>query len=256
MVEATVRAGLLNQEEVTRRAIALAELGNKSSNIRTTLTYVGVSEEMIAIALEEIKSRKVKRKSPLPLALAVMIIVIVGCLVGAALYLPKINPWALIGPLVTPLNALNSSENKVTPTPVSAGIGLPTDGSQYFSVIWNLTGDYSEKASQIDSLIPPADLETVNAQIVESLHQTGSLETAYKKCQTVYDQQKCYEAQAEGDPFCVTKAAECSGANLSFLQEQTKLYSLWLGTACKAFEEYYSKNKVEFPFPQGNCNYP
>lgn len=253
--EDTVPAGSLNQEEVNRRALGLAALGNEPARIRSALASSGSPEEMISIALEEVKSKKPKRKSPLPLALAVTIIVIVGCLSAVAIYLPKFNLSALIGPIFSSLPIYSASKNN-TPTPVLVGNGLPADGNRYFNVIWNLTGNYSEKAMQVASSTPPVILEEVHNQLMDSFQQTGKLELEYQKCQDEYNAQNCYQAQANGDAFCEAKAAECSKENLLFLQEQTKLYSLWLGTACQSFEDYYSTNNVEFPFPQGKCNYP
>jgi hypothetical protein len=252
----TIQAIVLNQEEVNRRAIGLAALGNRPASIRSTLTGSGISAEMVTIALEEVKSRKIKRKSPLPLALAVTIIVVVGCLSAAAIYLPKFNLRALIGPITNPLAAPHSSQQAETTASISAGTGLPADGTRYFNVVWNLTGSFNDKADQIGFVVPPNDLAQVHMQLVESFHQTGSLEVDYQKCLAEYDLQKCYETQTMDSTVCKDKSAECSKANLLFLEEKTKLYNLWLGTACKSFEDYYSKNNVVFPFPPGNCNYP
>ncbi len=145
----------LNQEEVIRRAIGLAELGNKPASIRSTLIGSGISDELVTIALEEVKSRKIKRKSPLPLVLAVTIIVVVGCLSGAAIYLPKVNIMALIGPITSSLNVFNSPRTNAKSTPISAGAGLPAEGAQYFNAIWNLTGSL-QRESKSDRFRSPS----------------------------------------------------------------------------------------------------
>ena len=53
-----------NQEEVTRRAIGLAELGNDPVRIRSTLARSSISEEMIQTALDEIRTIKEKKSPP------------------------------------------------------------------------------------------------------------------------------------------------------------------------------------------------
>ena len=211
---------------------------------------------MILIALEEVRSRKQKKKSPVALVLIIMIIFVVGCLVVAAIFLPKFNLRSLIGLINAPMGSSDPSRNPVTPAPISAGVGLPPDGGQYFNVMWNLTGSYQEKANQMSSIIPPADLGNIHSQLIDNFNQTGYLELIYQRCKAEYDQQNCAEIQNMGNAFCKEKNMECSKDNLLFLEGQTKLYALWLGRACEFFEDYYSKNGVGFPFPDGNCAYP
>lgn len=244
-----------DQAEVNKRVLGLAELGNRPDRIKSTLSKAGIPDEMVDIALDDLKTHQVKRKSPLPLALAITIIVIVGCLSAVAIYLPKFNLRSLTGFVNMPVNPFDKNQSG-SGTPVPPGAGLPADGYRYFNTIWNLTGQYSDKTNQIASLIPPVGLESVHAQLITSFGQVSQLESTYQKCLSDFNQLNCSDTQVLDNGICKDKAAECSAENLSFLQEQTLLYTYWLGTACKSFEDYYSTNKVEFPFPSGECKYP
>ena len=122
--------------------------------------------------------------------------------------------------------------------------------------MWNLNGSYQEKANQMSSITPPAGLGDIHSQLIDSFNRAGYLELVYQKCRVEFDQQNCSEFQNMGNAFCKDKNMECSKDNLLFLEEQTKLYALWLGKACESFEDYYSRNNVGFPFPDGNCAYP
>ena len=184
------------------------------------------------------------------------IIIVAGCLVAAAVYLPKFNFRPLIGLINSPMNTLDASRKPVTPEPISPGVGLTPEGTQYFNVMWNLTGSYQEKANQMSSITPPSGLENIHSQLIDKFNQTGYLELVYQRCRAEFDQQNCAEVKNIGNTFCKDKNLECSKDNLLFLEQQTKLYSLWLGTACETFGEYYSTYSVPFPFADGNCAYP
>jgi len=246
----------LSQEEVDRRAFGLAELGNSISKIRAVLSGSGIPEKQVSTALEEIKTKKVKRKSPLPLVLAVTILVVVGCLSAAAIYLPRINLLSLVGPFTPELTAVAFPQRNITTTPVPSGSGLPAASSQYFNVLWNLSGNYTQKGSQVNSVTAPSELNFIQMQLVERFSKAGKMESTYLKCQAEYNANNCSETPVLDTPYCNTKSGECSKANLRFLQEQTVLYDYWLVTACKTFEEYYLKNNAVFPFSPGTCKFP
>jgi hypothetical protein len=246
----------LSQDEVERRAIALAELGNSTSEIKTVLSGSGIPDNQVSSALNEVATRKVKRKSPLPLALAVTILVITACLGAAAIYLPRINLLSLVAPFSPQLTAVAYPQRNNETTPIPSGSGLPAAGTQYFNVIWNLSGNYSQKGSQANSVASPSELNFINMQLVERFSKTGILESTYLKCQSEYDAKKCSETPALDTAYCKEKSGECTRANMQFIQEQTGLYDYWLVTACKAFEDYYSKNNAAFPFSPGTCKYP
>jgi hypothetical protein len=246
----------LSLEEVERRAIALADLGNSTSTIKTVLSGSGIPDSQVSTALDEIETNKVKKKSPLPLALAVTILVITACLSAAAIYLPKINLLSLVAPFSPELTAVAFPQRKVETTPISAGNGLSAASSQYFNVIWNLSGNYMQKGSQINSVTAPSELNFIQMQLVERFSKVGVLESGYHKCLAEYNEKKCSETPALGTDYCKIKSGECTRSNMQFIQEQTALYDYWLGTACKTFEEYYLKNNAGFPFSQGSCKYP
>jgi hypothetical protein len=246
----------LTQEEVERRAFALAELGNSASTIKTVLSGSGIPESQVSTALDEITTKRVKKKSPLPLALAVTILVITACLSAAAIYLPKINLLSLVAPFSPELTAVAYPQRNIKITPIPSGSGLPANGAHYFDVIWNLTGNYTEKGSQVNSVIAPSELNFIQMQLVERFSKAGILESAYLQCQSEYDEKKCSETPALDTDYCKVKSGECTRANVQFIREQTTLYDYWLVTACKTFEEYYSKNNATFPFPPGTCKYP
>jgi hypothetical protein len=88
----------LSLEEVEQRALALAELGNSSSKIKSALSSSGIPDSQVSTVVEGIETKKIKKKSPLPLALAVTILIITACLSAAALYLPRINLLSLVAP--------------------------------------------------------------------------------------------------------------------------------------------------------------
>ncbi len=246
----------LNQEDINRRAIGLAELGNSTGKLRLVLASAGIPEEQIDVALAEVKSRKIKRKSPLPLALAITLIVVVGCLAAAAMYLPKFNPRTVVGQFSPELTAASFPKKQITTTPIPAGAGLSGGVSSYFYTIWNLQGNYNQKLSQIISSNPPVELQPVHDQLIESFLKTGASEAVYTNCLSEYNQNKCNESKIADTPFCRDKAGECSRDNFQYLQEQTILYDYWLGTACNAFDEYYQQNNASFPFTNSNCKYP
>jgi len=247
---------ILSQDEVERRAIALAELGNSTSEIKTVLSGSGIPESQVSSALNEVATRKVKKKSPLPLALAITVLVVTACLGAAAIYLPRINLLSLVAPFSPQLTAVAYPQRNVKTTPIPSGSGLPDDGAQYFNVIWNLTGNYTQKGSQINSVNPPSELKFIQMQLVERFSNAGKMESVYQKCLAEYNAKKCSETPALDTDYCKTKSGECTRSNMQFIQEQTALYDYWLVTACKSFEEYYSKNNAVFPFSPGTCKYP
>lgn len=247
---------ILSQDEVERRAIALAELGNSTSEIKTVLSGSGIPDSQVSSALNEVATRKVKKKSPLPLALAVTIIVITACLGAAAIYLPRINLLSLVAPFSPQLTAVAYPQRNVQTTPIPSGTGLPDGGAQYFNVIWNLSGNYSQKGSQVNSVTAPSELNFIQMQLVERFSNAGKMESVYQKCLAEYNANKCSETPALDTDYCKTKSGECTRSNMQFIQEQTALYDYWLGTACKTFEEYYLKNNATFPFSQVTCKYP
>jgi hypothetical protein len=246
----------LSLEEVERRALALAELGNSPSKIKTVLSGSGIPESQVSTALEEINTLKFKKKSPLPLALAAIILVIVGCLSAAAIYLPRINLLSLVAPFSPELTAVAFPQRNIKTTPIPSGTGLPQTGSQYFNVIWNLSGDFTQKGSQLNSVTAPSELNFIQMQLVERFSNVGKMESTYQKCLAEYDEKKCSETPEMETSYCKTKSGECTKDNIQFLQEQTSLYDYWLGTACKTFEDYYLKNNATFPFTPGTCKYP
>ncbi len=246
----------LSLEEVERRALALAELGNSSTKIKSALSSSGIPDSQVSTVVEGIETKKIKKKSPLPLALAVTILIITACLSAAAIYLPRINLLSLVAPFSPELTAVAFPQRNNKTTPIPSGSGLPAAGSQYFNVIWNLSGDYTQKGSQINSVTAPSELNFIQMQLVERFSQVGETKSAYQKCLAEYDENNCAESPALDSPYCKTKSGECTRANMQFLQEQTSLFDYWLVTACKTFEEYYSINNAVFPFSPGTCKYP
>ncbi len=245
-----------SQEEVERRALALAELGNSSTKIKSVLSNSGIPDSQVSTAVEGIETKKIKKKSPLPLALAITILIITACLSAAAIYLPRINLLSLVAPFSPELTAVAFPQRNNKTTPIPSGSGLPAAGSQYFNVIWNLSGNYSQKGSQINSVTAPSELGFIQMQLVERFSKVGETESTYQKCLAEYDTNNCAESPAMDSPYCKTKSGECTRANMQFLQEQTSLFDYWLVTACKTFEEYYMKNNAVFPFSPGSCKYP
>ena len=116
---------ILSQDEVERRAIALAELGNSTSEIKTVLSGSGIPDSQVSSALNEVATRKVKKKSPLPLALAITVLVVTACLGAAAIYLPRINLLSLVAPFSPQLTAVAYPQRNVKTTPIPSGSGLP-----------------------------------------------------------------------------------------------------------------------------------
>lgn len=246
----------LDQGEISHRVFGLAELGEDPAKIKTILRNSGIPEENVNIALEQLKSKKIKRKSPLPLAMAITILVIVGCLAGVAIYLPRVNIWSIIGPFTPTLTAVAFPQREVTSTAIPPGKGLPARSSTYFNVVWNLSGSYLQKSSQLNSVTPPAELASIHNQAMEKFSSTGFLESSYLNCMAEYDQNLCAETSSGNSSFCKDISAECSRANFNFLQEQAKLYDFWLGPACRSFSEYYSLQNAQFPFADAKCKYP
>jgi hypothetical protein len=246
----------LDQADINKRAIGLAELGNSTGKLRLVLANAGIPEDKIEVALAEVKSRKIKKKSPLPLAMAITLIVVVGCLAAAAMYLPRVNLWSLVGPFTPELTAISFPSKRITTTPIPAGVGLTDGVGNYFYTLWNLDGTYSQKLSLIISLNPPVELQPIHSLLVEKFSKAGVTEMEYSSCLAEYNQNRCNENNEADTPYCREKAGICSRANFQFIQEQTLLYDYWLGTACKAFEAYYIQNNVTFPFIDGNCKYP
>jgi hypothetical protein len=246
----------LSLEEVERRALALSELGNSSSTIKSVLSSSGIPDSQVSTVVEEIESKKTKKKSPLPLALAVTILVITACLGAAAIYLPRINLLSLVAPFSPQLTAVAYPQRNLKTTSIPSGSGLPVAGTQYFNVIWNLSGNYTQKGSQLNSVTAPSELNFIQMQLVERFSQVGKTESEYQKCLAEYDANNCSETPALDTPFCKTKSGECTKVNMQFLKEQTSLFDYWLVTACKNFEEYYLNNNAIFPFTLGTCKYP
>ena len=131
----------LDQEDINKRAIGLAELGNSTGKLRLVLANAGIPEDKIEVALAELKSRKIKKKSPLPLAMAITLIVVVGCLAAAAMYLPRFNLLTLVGQFSPELTAVSFPSKRITTTPIPAGAGLSGGGGNYFYTLWNLEGN-------------------------------------------------------------------------------------------------------------------
>ena len=247
---------VLDQGEVTHRTISLDELGNTPAKIRTTLLDSGIPEERIETALVQLRTKKIKRKSPLPLAMAITILVIIGCLAGVAVYLPRVNIWSILGPFTPTLTAVAFPQREVIGTAVPPGSGLPGEASGYFNVVWNLKGNYLQKSSQLNAVTPPQELVIIHQQAIEKFSSTGFLESAYMNCMVEYDHNLCSETQSGNSSFCKDIRAECSRANISFLQDQAKLFDFWLGPACESFNDYYLLQGAAFPFTEGNCKYP
>ena len=252
----------LSQEDINSRAAGFASLGNSPAEIRTILTKIKAKPEQIEIALTQLSKNDKAKPKNYPRTIIYVLIILVLCLGAAAVLLPLLNlpkyisaVSPVVGVLQGSLSTSQVPEETPTQNPLEAVFVLPSDGQVYFDTIKNLAGKYRDKAGIMGSVYAPAELATLNNEIVTRYHLLGQTELAYDTGQAEFVE-KCSSVSLSNRENCNKIMADNSALKIQFLDEESQLKGYWSTTACDGFKQYYSKYNVIWPYGVNQCPAP
>jgi hypothetical protein len=259
----------LSQEDVTNRAIGLANLGNSPKEIRATLERFNATPDQIRSALTAIDSHKKTRKSNTPRTIFFVILGVLVCLGISALLLPLLNLPGVIREVSPFWNALQRSLSQddiyggvtgATP-PTQSPTAIPgtfsPDDQQYFDSVWSVSQkqNWWEKYTYLDKLFPPLVLMDVHNEVLSRYLQVAILQASQEE-NTALVGELCATSRAQSANLCAGLDDNYFVISTKFLKAQNDMNGWWVAGPCERFREYYKQKQVPFPYADGTCAYP
>lgn len=252
----------LNQESINERALGFSALGNSTREIKETLTKLGASNEQIDQALSLITNKEKSKPRNYPQTILLVVIVLLVCLGAAALLLPLLNIPKYLSALQPFISTFQQSfdpnrlsDSTATPLPNQPIYSLPSDGQAYFDIITNLAGKYTDKAIYLANSYPPAELSTINQEMVRRYQDIGNIEKAFEEGEAEYAQ-KCNGLTITPKESCAKLISSNSEKKIELLAKQGELSNYWSTDVCINFKNYFNKYNVSWPFGKTTCPAP
>jgi hypothetical protein len=257
----------LTQDEVTKRAVGLASLGNSEKEIKETLGRFNATPEQIDHTMAFVSAQKKSRKSNTPRTIIYVLLALAICLGAASFILPLLNIPKTIDAIRPVWNVFQSSFSTssvyggvtgadLTATPSSSN-GLPADGERYFNTVWNLhlTPSWIDKYAVMSTLSVPQEFTGIHDQIVAQIRIMAIFEAENTKNTVVYNNLCVTNEDLNSTPCNVMKQS-VDTISLDFQRQETYLDKWWIENACSAYQSYYSDHKVIWPWESGKCVSP
>lgn len=173
------------------------------------------------------------QKFRLWMGIAIIIVLFVTLLVWAFDSGPLRRPTPTPEPQLSlpvqaiPDQATPSNEKVLTDIPLS----MSQEGLDYFSGLWRLRGNYSQKAVELATIRPPTEIEKAASTILEAYRQAGEVEDKLNACLSEEDSQSICEKEKK-----------------DLLTTQDNLSKAYI-KECTVFKEYYQKYNETWPNP-------
>lgn len=250
----------LTQDEVTKRALGLASLGESPREIRETLSRFNATPEQINHAMEYIARQRRKKKSNTPRVIIYVLLVLAVCLGTASFVLPMVDIPKYID-IIAPI--WNTMQKVFTGNDIWAGTGtnsnlqntgLSSAEKDYFNAINRInTGDsWWNQYQNVLSIQAPAAEQGVHGQMLEEYKAMAIFEAEIEKNMSRYNA-LCVTDEEKRTTPCNRIDSTSESLNSAFDSQKQHLQSWWKITACPAFEAIRIKSKTDWNGSDGTC---
>lgn len=250
----------LTQDEVTRKAIGLAELGESPREIRETLSRFNATPEQVNHAMEFIARERRKKKSNTPRVIIYVLLVLLACLGSAAVVLPMIDIPKYID-IIAPV--WNAAQKVFTGNDIWAGAGMTSSTQQtglsqaektYFDSInrINTSASWWDQYQMVVSIEPPAAEAGMHSQMIAEYRAMAIFEAEIQNDLNRYDALCVSDEQKQTTP-CNRINSTVVSLNNAYDAQLAHLQNWWKITACPAFEDIRIKSETDWNWSDGTC---
>jgi hypothetical protein len=250
----------LSQDEVTKRALGLAGVGESPREIRETLSRFNATPEQINHAMEYIARQRRKKKSNTPRVIIYVLLVLAICLGSASFVLPMVDIPKYID-IIAPI--WNTMQKVFTGNDIWAGTGtntnlqntgLSSSEKDYFTTINRIdTADsWWNQYQNVSSIQAPDTAQGIHTQMINEYRSMAIFEAEIERNMSHYNALCTTDEQKKSTP-CNRIDSTANNLNNAYDAQKQHLQDWWKITACPTFEDIRIKSKSDWNWSDGTC---